>query len=674
MSRATVIVGLLLALTALLFGSVDARETSSANLQQAYGSDAQQPVYSFQFLASRSRITTLSNNLYYVVEGVVKNSGSTNVNEVYVRAKLFSGNTQVVDGRDRIDLTTLRPGETSSFSVYVRYDLPSIVTRYELDAVGNQTTEQPLRDLTVINDLRTVERGNHVWRGEVVNQGGRTTDSGLRFGGQSSYIFAIAYGPADQIVYYSASPIGLLNPGGKDPFTFLTSANDPVSRWEYWINYYVLPVGRYGAVQELTGISTERTAGGGIAIRGQATNRSDVAMYGLDAVVVFRDAQGRVAGWSTPFFASWLNNPLRPGETRSFEASVFDFYVPASYTSIDIYSVPDQDTSVAPPAPPPTVTLTYTPSSTPSITHTPTRTHTPISTGTPTLTRTVTPTPTATPTLFPTPIGGWPYMVGLPLILSSDHANATPLPTLTSTSTHTSTAMPTPTIPTPTPTATIPASTPTVTKTATETPTATSTWTPTLTATSTNTPAPTATLNFDFYDNVENGNIGWFVDHDAGGRDWSIVTGFGVYHSPTHAWWAPNPSTVADLYMISPAISVRPGAILNFWHMYNMSSRYDGGVVEISNNNGQSWTDLGPSMTRNGYNETISSVFGSPIAGRRAFSGRSDGFVDTRVNLDLYSDQIVKIRFRTVTDSSGTTSGGWWVDDIYVGPVAFIPR
>ena len=104
--------------------------------------------------------------------------------------------------------------------------------------------------------------------------------------------------------------------------------------------------------------------------------------------------------------------------------------------------------------------------------------------------------------------------------------------------------------------------------------------------------------------------------------------------------------------------------LLSFDHYYNLEATYDGGVVEISTN-GTDWTDLGPLAIQNGYNGAINSGFSSPIAGRSAFTGDSNGYLQTVIDLSSYSGQEIQIRFRLATDEV-VGDVGWYVDDVIV--------
>lgn len=166
-----------------------------------------------------------------------------------------------------------------------------------------------------------------------------------------------------------------------------------------------------------------------------------------------------------------------------------------------------------------------------------------------------------------------------------------------------------------------------------------------------------------FQDNVEGGINGW-VASKTGGSSWSITPSSS--HTPVRSWFAVNDAigTSCDQFLRRSSIVVSNGYFLAFWHSYNLEAGYDGGVVEISTN-GTTWIDIGADATQNGYNTRISSSDGSLIAGRRAFSSSSGGFIETRIPLTNYAGQTVSIRFRE-SDDATTAATGWWIDDIRI--------
>ncbi len=134
-----------------------------------------------------------------------------------------------------------------------------------------------------------------------------------------------------------------------------------------------------------------------------------------------------------------------------------------------------------------------------------------------------------------------------------------------------------------------------------------------------------------------------------------------------HRWFAPNAGAPSDQYLVTPVLNVGTHLAFTFRHRFSFEAPvFDGGVIEISNNGGASWADIGASATP-GYNGTLVSTGTNPLRGRPAFVNNSAGypaFLDVSVDLgNTYDGQDVLIRFRTGADDN-TASVGWEVDDI----------
>jgi len=114
--------------------------------------------------------------------------------------------------------------------------------------------------------------------------------------------------------------------------------------------------------------------------------------------------------------------------------------------------------------------------------------------------------------------------------------------------------------------------------------------------------------------------------------------------------------------------------LLIFRHNFNFEASdtdehlgYDGGVLEMSTDGGNTFQDIldaGGSFVMGGYNRTIATDRGSPIAGRRAWSGNSGGFITTAVNVPDIQDQ-GRLRWRMASDNSGGNEG-WRVDTLHM--------
>ncbi len=133
-------------------------------------------------------------------------------------------------------------------------------------------------------------------------------------------------------------------------------------------------------------------------------------------------------------------------------------------------------------------------------------------------------------------------------------------------------------------------------------------------------------------------------------------------------------ATVSSDMRLSMNAAVALGAnppVLSFWHNYNTEPGWDGGVVEISTNGGTTWLDLGANMTENGYNGTLGAGVGNNLANRAAFTGNSNGFIQTKINLQPYANQNAMFRFRCGSDDN-TAAVGWYVDDILLRSQAVV--
>lgn len=157
----------------------------------------------------------------------------------------------------------------------------------------------------------------------------------------------------------------------------------------------------------------------------------------------------------------------------------------------------------------------------------------------------------------------------------------------------------------------------------------------------------------------------WTRQTPQGQTGWQAVE-TELAKSPTHAWFNAGEDMVKDSYLITPPVAIAPDAELRFWHTYEIEQGFDGGVIEISLDGGQTWLDMGDDIARGQYDTTISGNFGSPIAGRSAWTGGTLGtMTEVVVELDDYVGVGRLIRFRHACDDS-LSEAGWYVDDIIV--------
>lgn len=130
-----------------------------------------------------------------------------------------------------------------------------------------------------------------------------------------------------------------------------------------------------------------------------------------------------------------------------------------------------------------------------------------------------------------------------------------------------------------------------------------------------------------------------------------------------------DPASVSDRQLFAPSFTVQTAtAQAQFQHHYSTESGYDGCVLEIAIAGG-AFVDIlsaGGSFLAGGYNGTIPSAYGNPLAGRPAWTGDSGGFVTTMANLPAAAaGNSVQLRWRLGSDAV-VSSTGWYVDSLAV--------
>ena len=145
----------------------------------------------------------------------------------------------------------------------------------------------------------------------------------------------------------------------------------------------------------------------------------------------------------------------------------------------------------------------------------------------------------------------------------------------------------------------------------------------------------------------------------------------------SYDWLGQDSGGAADSYLTSPPLNVASTGTFSFTfkHRYSFEATFDGGVIEISNNNGATWTDVGATALSPTY-ATAPLVAGSALSGRRAYTGNSAGypaFVNVTANLGTaFNGQTVRIRFRAASDA-GTGAPGWEIDDLVFSNITNTP-
>ncbi len=179
------------------------------------------------------------------------------------------------------------------------------------------------------------------------------------------------------------------------------------------------------------------------------------------------------------------------------------------------------------------------------------------------------------------------------------------------------------------------------------------------------------------FDDVDNFTVKW---KKKGGWDYFD----GTAKSGTMSYHVEDPGKVrndtrfSQLFMKKVVtIPENAGQVrLSFFHVYNFEPGFDGGVLETSTDEGETYQDAGSLILVGGYDGTLSEVSSNPLGTRIAWTSRGKPGVFSQVVVDLssFAGKRVKLKFIAGFDeASGVLDGytGWFIDDIKVTAVMY---
>ncbi|HEX4954107.1 MAG TPA: S8 family serine peptidase [Thermoanaerobaculia bacterium] len=179
--------------------------------------------------------------------------------------------------------------------------------------------------------------------------------------------------------------------------------------------------------------------------------------------------------------------------------------------------------------------------------------------------------------------------------------------------------------------------------------------------------SPGATATTSFTEGFEAGATGW--TSSGTGNTWAASAA--RVHSGTTSWKAVDPTTVSDQLLVSPPINL-PSAFelpisLQFWNYQSFEDRtggcWDGGVLEITNNGGSTWTRLEAQLQTDPYDGPFGS--GNPLVGQNGWCGDPQDWLNSIVDVNAWAGQTVQFRWRLVSDGS-VGREGWYIDDVKI--------
>jgi hypothetical protein len=170
----------------------------------------------------------------------------------------------------------------------------------------------------------------------------------------------------------------------------------------------------------------------------------------------------------------------------------------------------------------------------------------------------------------------------------------------------------------------------------------------------------------------------WITSAEGGQIAWITTNGVADTEPNSVFAQAVTNAGIADLF--SPVFPIAtPSAQLIFRNNYDLeinpyapTEAFDGGVLEIQIGT-NAFADIlaaGGSFATNGYDCVIapSSADDNPLPTRPCWSGDSEGFVTTTVNLPVSAaGQNIQLKWRLSTDTGNAyASVGWWIDTISI--------
>ncbi|HEY5949042.1 MAG TPA: M36 family metallopeptidase [Kofleriaceae bacterium] len=139
------------------------------------------------------------------------------------------------------------------------------------------------------------------------------------------------------------------------------------------------------------------------------------------------------------------------------------------------------------------------------------------------------------------------------------------------------------------------------------------------------------------------------------------------------AWHGDDLAVGSDARLTSPQLLASDSAplVITFQHAYSFEAsngqNWDGGAIEYTVDNGETWQDVTTLGVAPGYTGMIATDSGNELADRMAYTAQSAVYPELEpVTLDFgkqLAGKAFRIRFRLSTDA-GTGAPGWTVDNV----------
>ncbi len=168
-------------------------------------------------------------------------------------------------------------------------------------------------------------------------------------------------------------------------------------------------------------------------------------------------------------------------------------------------------------------------------------------------------------------------------------------------------------------------------------------------------------------DDMDSGHEWWTNETIGAGTEWQLgdPAGFGPgsAYSGSNCWGTnidSDYSNLVEVWLVTPPIDLTLAATANltFWNWYEIEKNWDVGVVEISNDLGDTWTVIEPAGGYPDWTENFGDGYSSDSGGW--VSGTEEEF-----DLSPYLGSIILIGFHFKTDTF-VIDPGWYIDNVTV--------
>jgi len=167
-----------------------------------------------------------------------------------------------------------------------------------------------------------------------------------------------------------------------------------------------------------------------------------------------------------------------------------------------------------------------------------------------------------------------------------------------------------------------------------------------------------------FFDDMEGGNDNWAYLSLQGENSFGLADLLAYSGSNSQTILNIESESDAVLWLFANIEVQGDNPTLRFYHFFDTEIGADGGFVEYSLDEGNTWFDFDDRFIRNGYTGQIQyTTFTIPFL--EAFYGNSGGFIPSYVDLSEFIGENMFVRWRFGTDAN-TAGNGWYIDDVEV--------